>query len=142
MADHYCNQADITNRATPGGLQALFDRDGDNVVSATEIANYITVSIQRVDSEIDAAIQDRYETATARGNTWLKFIAVDLVIVAAANIGGRECSAQMMEDRDHARRQLELVRTGELTIPGLTPLQLPLQATAEVRGFTIADLTT
>lgn len=141
MADHYCTAADITNRITPNGMNHFFNRDNDSSVSSSEIAAYINTSIERVDSEIDVAIQDKYDTAAARGNVWLKFIAIDLAVVAAGTIGGREVNTQLIEFSDQARKQLELVRTGELTIPGLTPLQLPLEATAEVRGFTIADLT-
>lgn len=141
MADHYCTATDITNRITPNGVKQFFDRDGDNSVSSTEIAAYINTSIERVDAEIDVAIQDKYDTAAARGNTWLKFIAIDLAVVAAGTIGGREVNTQLIEFADRARKQLEMVRSGELTIPGLTPLTLPLEATAEVQGFTIADLT-
>jgi len=140
MADHYCTATDITNRITPNGVKQFFDRDNDNSVSSTEIAAYINTSIERVDAEIDAAIRDKYDTVTARGNTWLKFIAIDLAVVAAGSIGGREVGTQMLEDRDRARKQLEMVRCGELTIPGLTPLYLPAQTALGVRGFTIAEL--
>lgn len=121
MQSTYCVSADLSKRLTAAGLVYAGDRDDDGVLDASESTAYIESAIEQVDTEIDAAIQLKYETATARGNSWLKFIAVDLACVRAIENGGREAPAGLLEARDRARKQLELVANGELSIPGLTP---------------------
>lgn len=122
MPSTYCESADLQRRLTASGLKYVGDRDDDdNAVSALESSEYIESAIAQVDTEIDAAIQHKYETTTARGNSWLKFIAVDLACVRAIENGGRESPAGLLEARDRARKQLEKVENGGLAIPGLTP---------------------
>jgi len=118
----YCESSDLSKRLTANGLIRVADRDDfDDAVSESELARYIDTAIEQVDSEIDAAIQLKYEISTARGNVWLKHIAVDLASVRAIENGGREAPSGLLEARDRARKQLERVENGELSIPGLTP---------------------
>lgn len=122
MPSTYCESADLQRRLTASGLVYAADRDDDDgVVNATEDSEYIDSAIAQVDTEIDAAIQLKYDTTTARGNSWLKFVAVDLACVRAIENGGRESPAGLLEARDRARKQLERVASGEISIPGLTP---------------------
>lgn len=122
MQSTYCVSADLSKRLTAGGLVYAADRDDDDgVVNSAESSEYVDSAIAQVDTEIDAAIQLKYDTTTARGNAWLKFIAVDLACVRAIENGGREAPAGLLEARDRARKQLEKVECGELMIPGLAP---------------------
>lgn len=122
MPSNYCESSDLSKRLTANGLIRVADRDDfDDAVSSTELANYITTAIEQVGTEIDAAIQLKYETATARGNAWLKHVAVDLASVRAIENGGREAPAGLLEARDRARKQLDRIERGDLTIPGLSP---------------------
>ena len=120
--DHFGETSDLQSRLTASGFNWAVDRDdNDGSVSASELLAYIEPAADQADSEIEMAIALIYDVTTAKGNKWLRFIWVDLATVRAIENGGREAPAHFIEERDRARKQLEMVRSGELTIPGLIP---------------------
>lgn len=145
MPDHYCTTSDLESRLTGAGLKRAADReDFDGDANPVEMAAYIDPAIEAADTEIDAAIHMRYDPATARGNAWLKWIAIRLAAVEALTIGGRtDASPAMVEDRDISRKQLEQVRMGQISIYGLVEI-LPSDVTEtdleNQRSIVIAEL--
>ena len=121
--DHFGEVTDLQSRLTQHGFKFVADRDDDDGdVSSEEQTSYIESAADQADSEIEMAIALKYNATVAKGNKWLRFIWVDLATVRAFENGGREAPSHFIEERDRARKQLECVRNGEVTIPGLHPI--------------------
>ena len=123
------------------GLEWAANRDGGDDLTSAEVTRYVTPAILRADTEIDAAIQLFYDTPTARGNAWLKYLAVDLASVEAITNGGRQAPDNFVADAKRAREMLALVRTGQQLIPGLTRRLATREPTGyRTNNITIVDL--
>jgi hypothetical protein len=139
----YCSFTDLQSRLTLAGLDWAVNRDGGDTVTSAEIARYVTPGILRTDTEIDAAIQQWYDPTSARGNTWLTYIARDITVVEVCENGGRAAPESFLLACKRAREQLAKVTTGQLRIPGLTLITIqPYQASPSyaVHGLTVVNL--
>jgi len=139
----YCSFTDLQSRLTLAGLDWAVNRDGGDTVTSAEIARYVTPGILRTDTEIDAAIQQWYDTTLARGNAWLNYIARDITVVEVCENGGRAAPESFLLACKRARDQLALVHAGQLLIPGLTKITIqPYMATPGygVKGITVVNL--
>lgn len=136
----YCVFADLQSRLTVAGMEWAANRDGGDTLTSDEVDQYVTPAIMRADSEIDAAIQLYYETSAARGNAWLKFLAVDLASVEAITNGGRQAPENYVADCKRAREELRRVSIGQLRIPGLAR-RIPQQyASLPTENITIVNM--
>lgn len=132
----YCEFSDLQSRLTVAGLEWAANRDGGDTLTSDEVTRYVTPAILRADTEIDAAIQQYYDLTLARGNAWLKYIAIDLACVEAITNGGRTAPDNYVASAKRARDTLKLVTTGQQRIPGLARLTTDPYVTS----ITLVDL--
>lgn len=138
----YCSTSDLQSRLTLAGFDWAINLDGGDTVTSGEITRYVTPAIERADGEIDSKICLRYSLTAARGNAFLKYLAVDLATVFACTNGGRAATEQFLNDAKRARETLDAIQAGQLNVPGLNESQVvPYYAQPyDVQPITVVDM--
>lgn len=121
MPEHYCETTDLLPRLTAAGFDWAINREGGQVTTSQEVTRYVVPAIQRAGAEIDSKISLRYEPSAARGNLFLKFLAVDIAAVEVCTNGGRGATDQFLASAKRARETLDQIQSGRLNVPDLDP---------------------
>jgi phage gp36-like protein len=115
----YCSRQDIIDRLSASGVIYVVDDDGDNNTPSPDELAYIDQAIAACDAEIDAALLPYVSIPIDGFNEWLRHRDVDLAVERVIERKGQSVPSSLKEAADRSRRWLELIRKGEMRVPGL-----------------------
>lgn len=119
----YITTSDVQNRLTLSGIMQAADEDlSGSGVSTSEESAVLTPAIKYAGAIVDSAVASFITPAGARsqGNQWLKDRCLDIAAYRVASNGARDAPERVRADYDFAIDQLDLVRSGKLSVPGLS----------------------
>ena len=118
----YCSRTDLRARLSEVGIVYVADSDADGEAANNELATTSDKCIEESDTEINAALTPHFPASylPISGNDWLKYRAIDIAAERMAENGGGGVPASLVTAAQRSREWLELVRKGELRVPGLT----------------------
>ncbi|MBX9655928.1 DUF1320 domain-containing protein [bacterium] len=115
----YCDRQDVIDRLSASGIIYVTDDDGDNGDPTPEELGYIDQAISACDAEIDAALLPYVSIPIDGSNEWLRHRDVDLAVERVIERKGQSVPTSLKDAADRTRRWLELIRKGEMRVPGL-----------------------
>lgn len=113
---------DLESRLTEYGIVWHVDVDTvDDSASSGELNNYAVPALQYADSVVDAAVAKFIDSINSRpSNNWLRDRAIDIAAYRVFSLGGRSVPLSIEESYKLSLQWLDLVREGDLIVPGLT----------------------
>jgi len=115
----YCSRQDIIDRLSAGGVIYVTDDEGDDGDPSPDELAFIDQAIAACDAEVDAALLPFVSLPIGTTNEWLRHRAVDLAVERVIERKGQSVPTSLMEAAKRTRQWLDLVRKGEMRVPGL-----------------------
>lgn len=116
----YCGRQDVIDRLSASGVIYVTDDDGDNGDPSPDELAFIDQAIAACDAEIDAALLPYIPIPIDGSNEWLRHRDVDLAVERVIERKGQSVPSSLTEAAHRSRQWLEMVRKGEMRVPGLT----------------------
>lgn len=115
----YCSREDLVNRLSGTGLLFVADDDADETASEAEKQATLDQAIAAAAVELDAALTPHVPLPLTTENEWLRRRAIDLAVEHLAERKGAAVPESLAKAAQRSRQWLEMVRQGELRVPGL-----------------------
>jgi len=120
----YCGRSDIDDRLSVAGVRFVADDNQSDDVTEAQRVSAIDTAIKFAGAMIDSALWPWVETVpitqdTTTRNQYLLDVCVDLACERAAQRSGGTVPQVLADAADDARERLDLIREGELRVPGV-----------------------
>lgn len=115
----YCQRKDLIDRLGETGVLFVSDDNADGVASVAEMTASLDAAIVAAAVEIDACLAPHLLLPLEIDNAWLRHRAIDLAVEHLAQRKGGSVPDSLIVAATRTRKWLDLVRGGELRVPGL-----------------------